>query len=659
MDFSKEINAYIEKVVSESLKKINSEVALIKNKSTSTVQAVDSFAQDLDTLKQSIEPINALKSNIDNVKSSLIKYIELDALQALEDRLQTNINELETSSITKLDSKSKELQQKLNKEISDRIKAIKLPDYTEEFASVKKYIDEQVKSVLASKEVSSQATTVIRGGSGYAQVAQSGVKVKRRNTLNFIGATITDNAETGTTDITISGGGGGGAVDSVNGQIGVVVLDADDIDDTSTTHKFTTASDITKLAGIQAGAEVNVNADWNAVSGDAQILNKPTLAAVATSGAYADLSGTPTIPNAIFSTIAVSGQSNVVADSATDTLTLVAGTNVTITTNAATDSITINASGGGGSTPSIFYYGDGSDGNVTITGTTTLTRDMYYDTLTIASGGILETAMFKVFAKTAINIQSGGKIRCNGRNGNNATGQAGAATTGALYSGTLGGIAGSVGADGSTGTNVGTLAGSSANASPTFVSGIAGGGGAGGNGASSLGGAGSTNTNTGYREIKTAYHFNLFPITNQVIGGGTGIYIVLQSIRGAGGGGGGAGQAGGGGGGAAERGGIVFLCSPSITHNGTIECIGGNGGNGANAVGTNAGGGGGAGGGTGGFIVTLSETFTGSGTYNVSGGSAGTGGSGTGTGTAGSAGTAGLAGAIRRLVLNDNAIYTS
>ena len=31
-----------------------------------------------------------------------------------------------------------------------------------------------------------------------------------------------------------------------------------------------------KLSGIAAGAEVNVNADWNAISGDAQILNKPT-----------------------------------------------------------------------------------------------------------------------------------------------------------------------------------------------------------------------------------------------------------------------------------------------------------------------------------------------------------------------------------------------
>lgn len=43
----------------------------------------------------------------------------------------------------------------------------------------------------------------------------------------------------------------------------------------NTTASFTTA-DESKLDGIEAGAEVNVNADWNASSGDAQILNKPT-----------------------------------------------------------------------------------------------------------------------------------------------------------------------------------------------------------------------------------------------------------------------------------------------------------------------------------------------------------------------------------------------
>ena len=55
-------------------------------------------------------------------------------------------------------------------------------------------------------------------------------------------------------------------------------------------------SDKTKLNGIAAGAEVNVNADWNATEGDALILNKPILATVATSGSYTDLSNKPTIP---------------------------------------------------------------------------------------------------------------------------------------------------------------------------------------------------------------------------------------------------------------------------------------------------------------------------------------------------------------------------
>jgi len=44
---------------------------------------------------------------------------------------------------------------------------------------------------------------------------------------------------------------------TVNGQSGTVVLDADDISDAATTNKFTTAADISKLATIEAGAEVN------------------------------------------------------------------------------------------------------------------------------------------------------------------------------------------------------------------------------------------------------------------------------------------------------------------------------------------------------------------------------------------------------------------
>lgn len=68
----------------------------------------------------------------------------------------------------------------------------------------------------------------------------------------------------------------------------------------------------------------------------------PTSAAVK---AYADSVGGS---GNKFSTIAVAGQSSVVADAATDTLTLAAGSNVTLTTNAGTDTVTIASSGGGG-----------------------------------------------------------------------------------------------------------------------------------------------------------------------------------------------------------------------------------------------------------------------------------------------------------------------
>lgn len=51
-------------------------------------------------------------------------------------------------------------------------------------------------------------------------------------------------------------------------------------------------------------------------------------------------------PN-VFSIIAVSGQSNVVADGASDTLTLVAGSNISLTVDAATDAITIASTAAG------------------------------------------------------------------------------------------------------------------------------------------------------------------------------------------------------------------------------------------------------------------------------------------------------------------------
>ncbi len=69
----------------------------------------------------------------------------------------------------------------------------------------------------------------------------------------------------------IAGTAGGGAVDSVNTQTGVVVLDADDIDDTSTTHKFATAAELTSIGTALQPVDIGVTVqsyDANTVVSD-------------------------------------------------------------------------------------------------------------------------------------------------------------------------------------------------------------------------------------------------------------------------------------------------------------------------------------------------------------------------------------------------------
>lgn len=95
-----------------------------------------------------------------------------------------------------------------------------------------------------------------------------------------------------------------------------------------------------------------------------------------------------------FKTIAVSGQSDVVADSAADTLTLV-GSGITITTDAATDTITFTGAGGGltvgtttitsGTTTRILYDNAGVLGEYTISGSGTAVAMAAGATLTTAS----------------------------------------------------------------------------------------------------------------------------------------------------------------------------------------------------------------------------------------------------------------------------------
>jgi hypothetical protein len=96
---------------------------------------------------------------------------------------------------------------------------------------------------------------------------------------------------------------------------------------------------------ISPGSDLTVDRTLTLTTGDAD--RTLTISGSTTLGGGSH-SGTNTGDQNTFGTIAVSGQSDVVADAANDTLTLAAGSNITITTDATTDTITIAASGGGG-----------------------------------------------------------------------------------------------------------------------------------------------------------------------------------------------------------------------------------------------------------------------------------------------------------------------
>ena len=66
--------------------------------------------------------------------------------------------------------------------------------------------------------------------------------------------------------------------------------------DSSSLAAVATSGSYNDLSNKPTIPSAQVNSDWSANSGVAQILNKPTLATVATSGAYSDLTGTPSVP---------------------------------------------------------------------------------------------------------------------------------------------------------------------------------------------------------------------------------------------------------------------------------------------------------------------------------------------------------------------------
>lgn len=130
---------------------------------------------------------------------------------------------------------------------------------------------------------------------------------------------------------------------------------------TGTTRVFTFPNfdgTFATLAGSESFTNKTYNGNtWTAGSGTLTIAAGKTFTASNTVtitgtdgaslaiGAGGTASGTNTGDQSLFSTIAVSGQSNVVADATGDTLTLANGAGMAITTNAGTDTLTFTVTG--------------------------------------------------------------------------------------------------------------------------------------------------------------------------------------------------------------------------------------------------------------------------------------------------------------------------
>jgi hypothetical protein len=257
-------------------------------------------------------------------------------------------------------------------------------------------------------------------------------------------------------------------------------------------------------------------------------------------------------------------------------------------------------------------WGDGADGDVVIgAGTTLLARDMFYNSLTVQSGGILKPQGFRIFVKTATQVDAGGSINDNGNDAGVPP-----AIGGALSA--IGWLQNASGGGGTGRSSTGVGSGGSAVSNSITTNGTAfarGGAGGSASNPSAVGGSGGTaalgTSLPGVRllTVFTDFRGYLGAAFNSTTGGGGGGVDITAGGTGTSGGGGGAGRS-------------VWLQSNTIILNGTISA---NGGNGADAVGTGAAKAGGGGGGAGGIVVVQTTTpatsLTG---VTVNGGAAGT-----------------------------------
>ena len=309
-------------------------------------------------------------------------------------------------------------------------------------------------------------------------------------------------------------------------------------------------------------------------------------------------------------------------------------------------------------------YGDGRDGASTISSTSTLTSDKFYTNLTVNAGITLNTGGYRIYVNGT--LTNNGIIANNGGDGGDASGLTKGTAGTAASGGTLAaGLAGGAGGNGVGSNNNGGAGSTGATSTPGLGGdGVAGGSGGGGcntagKSPGAVGGFGTAvlenlslvtgyGTSTLARDATSTINFaSYFSGASSTFG--------LSSSGGSGGGSGGCSDTSGGnsgaGGGSGGTGGLVYVIAKTLVNNGTIEALGGDGGDASDATGGDAAGGGGGSGGASGVIMLGYNSYSGSGTISIAISSAGIKGTGTGGATDGNDGSAGNLGVIFRALI--------
>lgn len=500
--------------------------------------------------------------------------------------------------------------------------------------------------------------------------------------------TLTTNAAGDSITISSSGGGGGGGLSdgdygdiTVSGTSTVLTIDNDVV----TYAKMQNVSATDKLLGRStAGAgdveEITCTAAGRAILDDADAsAQRTTLGLAIGTNVQAYDADLTTLATAFTSASASGGASLALAedtDNGTNKVTIQAPATLagdytlTLPVDDGTADQLLKTDGSGvlswttpsGLTAGALYFGDGSDGDLTSSsGTTTLTRDMYYNNVTLSGTAVIETANWRLFIYGTLDISAAPAnciINSSGNGGNSTTTGAGAAPAAISTGGSVPSSAG-LGRIGRTGGPAAGLTGNSSNSNANSLSTTAKAKGTGSTGGAGSGGAGGASGTAGTGLVspwlpRQAYYQNQ-PISpasfaTQMTGGGA-------DNAGAGSGGG-DGTAGGGSGGSGSGGYIIWICANTVNRGGStgaacINAKGGNGGNGGTPTAGNRGGGGGGPGGDGGWVYMIVGSTTGSTGTNIiaaNGGNGGNGGNGTGTG---GGGTGGFGGAGGRITLVD------